>query len=179
MADKSMAENPSTLVVSIADQRMQLWEGGELVREYKVSTAKNGPGEVKHSECTPRGWHKIRAKIGTDAALNTVFVGRRPTGEIYSAELCAEQPERDWILTRILWLSGLEPGKNRLGEVDTMQRYIYIHGCPDHDPLDSPSSHGCIKMRNEDVAELFDRVQAGTRVYIAEEKLAQIRKALG
>lgn len=169
-----MANKEKVLYVSIADQRMQLREDGMLIREYAISTAKNGPGEVKHSECTPRGWHKIRAKIGADAPLNTVFVGRRATGEICTPELCTQQPQRDWMLTRIMWLSGLEPGKNRLGEVDTMQRYIYIHGCPDDDALDSPSSHGCIKMKNEDVVELFDRVEAGTRVYITEQKMSEM-----
>jgi len=133
-----------------------------------VSTAKKGVGELKDSEMTPRGWHVIRAKIGAGMASNTVFVGRRPTGEIYSRELKMTNPQRDWILTRIMWLSGLEPGFNRLGRVDTMQRYIYIHGCPDDDALGVPGSHGCIKMRNADVILLFDMVDAGTKVYITE-----------
>jgi L,D-transpeptidase YbiS len=134
--------------------------------DVSVSTARNGPGEERGSERTPRGWHVIRAKIGAGCAPNTVFVARRPTGEIYSPMLRAQFPGRDWILTRILWLSGLEPGRNRLGEVDTMRRFIYIHGCPDDDPMGIPSSHGCVKVRNDAVIELFDRVSAGTRVLI-------------
>ncbi|MGA8260635.1 MAG: L,D-transpeptidase [Arenicellales bacterium] len=157
------------LDVSLSRQRMQLLdERGEVLETYEVSTARNGPGERDGSECTPRGAHRIRARIGAGCPVNTVFRGRRPTGEIYSPELRRRFPERDWILTRILWLSGLEPGFNRLGGVDTMRRYIYIHGAPDEDPMGVPGSHGCIKMRNRDILELFDRVPAGTPVAIRE-----------
>ena len=142
---------------------------GEILMQTLIASAKNGVGERSGSECTPRGEHQIRACIGAGVPVNTVFVGRRPTGEIYSPGLRALYPERDWILTRILWLSGLEPGKNRLGSVDTMRRYVYIHGCPDEDPMGIPSSHGCIKMRNSEILRLFDRVQAGTRVTIIGE----------
>ena len=131
-----------------------------------MSTAANGPGELEGSECTPRGEHVIRAKIGAGAAAGSVFVGRRLTGERYTPELGAAHPGRDWILTRILWLSGTEPGRNRLGRVDTMRRYIYIHGCPDDADMAVPDSHGCIRMRNDDVIDLFDRVEAGARVVI-------------
>ncbi len=154
--------------VSIHDQRLDLLEGDRVVKSYTVSTAKNGPGEQNGSECTPRGWHVIRAKVGAGAKLNTVFVKRRPTGEIFAAGDREKFPARDWILTRILWLSGLEPGKNRSGNVDTMRRYIYIHGCPDEDRMGIPSSHGCVKMRNADVIDLFEHVPAGTRVLIEE-----------
>ena len=142
-----------------------------MTLDSAVSTAANGPGERIHSECTPRGWHRIRARIGTGCPENTVFVGRRPTGEIYTPALKAAHPGRDWILTRILWLCGEEPGRNRLGEVDSMRRYIYIHGCPDGDRMGAPSSHGCVKMRNAEVIRLFDRVSAGTRVLIQEDPL--------
>ena len=152
--------------ISLCDQRLQLRKNEQVIMDVAISSAKNGPGEVKNSECTPRGWHQIRAKVGAGAEANTVFVGRRPTGEKYSPQLKEQFPQRDWILTRILWLSGLEPGKNRLGTVDTMQRYIYIHGCPDEDVLGEPGSHGCIKMRNSDVIRLFDLVGAGTKVEI-------------
>ena len=135
---------------------------------FAVATARKGVGELNGSEQTPRGWHVIRAKIGAEQPVNTVFVARRPTGEIYSPALAAQAPERDWILTRILWLSGLEPGRNRLGTVDTMRRYIYIHGCPDEEPMGIPSSHGCIKMHNQDVIRLYDTVSVGTRVLIQE-----------
>jgi L,D-transpeptidase YbiS len=145
-------------------------DGDAPLLQCRIASARNGVGERIHSECTPRGWHLIRAKIGAGCPENTVFVGRRPTGERYSPALRFRYPERDWILTRILWLSGCEPGRNRLGDVDTMRRYVYIHGAPDEDPMGIPSSHGCIKMRNADVVRLFDLVPAGTRVYIGEEK---------
>ena len=152
--------------VDLDRQCLELHVQGNLQRVYPVSTAGNGPGEREGSECTPRGRHSIRAKIGAGAAPGTVFVARRPTGERYTRELRATYPGRDWILTRILWLSGLEPGRNRLGSVDTMRRYIYIHGCPDDIDITIPGSHGCIRMRNDDVIDLFDRVAVGTEVVI-------------
>ncbi len=155
--------------VSIAKQQLCYYRGQQRLMDVAVATAKNGPGEQFGSECTPRGEHYIRAKIGAGCATNTVFIGRRPTGEIYAPELKQQAPHRDWILTRILWLCGTEPGKNRLGKVDTMRRYIYIHGCPDEDPMGIPSSHGCIKMRNTDMLRLFDLVSAGTTVTITEK----------
>ncbi|WP_026295280.1 L,D-transpeptidase [Methylophilus methylotrophus] len=155
--------------ISIPQQTLTLFDdnGGQVAR-YAVSTAANGVGCVKNSGCTPLGTHIIRAKIGDGAAENTVFVGRRPTGEIFTPAIKLQFPERDWILTRILWLSGTEPGKNRLGNVDTMQRYIYIHGTPDETELGVPGSHGCVRMRNADLVELFDRVPVGTTVNISE-----------
>ena len=154
------------LEISIAQQRLWLRRGDEVLMDVAVSTAANGPGEQFGSECTPRGWHKIRAKIGDGCEVNTVFIGRRPTGEIYTPELDQAQSGRDWILTRILWLSGLEPDKNRLGQVDTMRRYIYIHGTPDALELGKSGSRGCIRMRNNDIIQLFDIVPVGTRVRI-------------
>lgn len=156
------------LDISIAEQRLKVFENGVAVESYPVSTAKNGPGERMGSECTPRGWHKIRAKIGAGQPLRTVFVGRRPTGEIYGTELADAHPERDWILSRILWLNGLEPGRNRYGRVDSGWRYIYIHGSPDHLLQGKPESHGCIRMKNTDVVDLFERVAVGCRVFIHE-----------
>ena len=156
------------VVVSIGEQRLRLFERERVVFDCAVSTARNGPGEVYGSECTPRGWHIIRAKIGGGCPNNTVFAGRRPTGEIFNAALRTREPNRDWILTRILWLSGLERGRNRLGIVDTMRRYIYLHGAPEDVPMGVAGSHGCIRMRNDDVTALFDRVDIGTRVLIKE-----------
>jgi lipoprotein-anchoring transpeptidase ErfK/SrfK len=153
--------------VSLAAQTLELLRAGRLVKTYAVSTSKHGPGEVRGSHKTPRGQHVVRAKIGAGEPENAVFRGRRPTGEIYSAELARRYPDRDWILTRILWLSGTEVGKNRLGPVDTMRRYIYIHGMPDSEPIGVPSSIGCIRMRNRDVIDLFELVPAGTPVDIA------------
>jgi lipoprotein-anchoring transpeptidase ErfK/SrfK len=155
--------------VYIAAQQLELLDdAGKLLHRYAVSTAANGAGETSGSNCTPRGKHIIRAKIGANQPENTVFVGRRPTGEIYTPELGAKFPGRDWILTRILWLSGCEVGFNRLGKSDTMRRYIYIHGTPDSVQLGKPGSHGCIRMRNADLIELFDLAPAGTAVEIFE-----------
>ena len=155
--------------ISLALQRLKLLhEDGGVLCSYPVSTSKNGPGELKDSYCTPRGRHIVRAKIGSGAAENTVFRGRRPSGEIYTPELGERNPGRDWILTRILWLSGCESGFNRLRDVDTMQRYIYIHGSPDSAQMGKPGSIGCIRMHNRDIIELFDLVAPGTPVDIRE-----------
>lgn len=156
------------LDISIATQHCRLIDNSRLLFEAPVSTALKGVGEQKDSGCTPLGLHQIRACIGAGQAENTVFVGRRPTGEIYTDELGVKFPDRDWILTRILWLSGLELGKNRLANVDTMQRYIYIHGCPDGLPMGVPLSHGCIRMHNKDLVTLFDLVKPGMKVLIHE-----------
>ena len=157
------------ITIYIATQQLELYDDeGMLLCRYAVSTAAKGVGEVPGSFCTPRGRHVIRAKIGAGQPENTVFVRRRPTGEIYTSALGAKFPDRDWILTRILWLSGCEVGFNRLGKNDTMRRYIYIHGSPDSVQLGVPGSHGCVRMRNADLIELFDRVSAGTVVEIIE-----------
>jgi len=153
--------------ITIATQQLDLLDGrGQLIRQYRISSAKNGTGQENGSFCTPLGKHIIRAKIGADQPINTVFIKRRPTGEIYSPEFAAQFPKRDWILTRILWLSGCEPGFNRLGPVDTMRRYIYIHGTPDSVEMGKPGSIGCIRMRNSDLLELFDRISVGAPVEI-------------
>jgi lipoprotein-anchoring transpeptidase ErfK/SrfK len=153
--------------VSLEAQTLTVLHGDALRKTYAVSTSKHGAGELSGSFKTPRGRHAVRAKIGAGAPPNAVFRGRRPTGENYSAELARANPERDWILTRILWLSGTEIGRYRLVAVDTMRRYIYIHGMPDSEPLGSPISLGCVRMRNDDVIELFDLVPVGTKVEIA------------
>jgi L,D-transpeptidase YbiS len=153
--------------ILISNQTLTLFDNfGGVKTQYPISTAANGVGCEKDSGCTPLGAHIIRAKIGAGVAANSVFVGRRQTGEICTPELMAQYPNRDWILTRILWLSGKEIGKNRLGNVDTMQRYIYIHGTPDSTEMGKAGSHGCIRMRNDDVIALFDMVDAGTEVMI-------------
>ena len=151
------------IVIDIRKQELSF--GGKT---YSVSTAKNGPGEKNGSCCTPRGKHIVRAKIGAGQPVNAVFVRRRPTGEVWNAELDAKYPGRDWMLTRLLWLSGCEPGFNRLGDVDTMRRYIYIHGSPDRAEMGKPGSIGCIRMRNRDIVELFERVPPYTPVEIRE-----------
>ena len=155
--------------ISLSRQALDLFdEHGVLIRRYPVSTAALGAGEKRGSYQTPRGRHIIRARIGAGAPENTVFVRRRRTGELYSPELAAEHPNRDWILTRILWLSGCEPRRNRLGDVDTMRRFIYIHGTPDSEPVGKPGSHGCIRMRNRDLLELFPLVPPYTAVEIED-----------
>jgi lipoprotein-anchoring transpeptidase ErfK/SrfK len=154
--------------IDVASQQLTLKDGDRVVKTYSVSTAKNGVGEKNGSFCTPRGRHIVRAKIGAGLPENTVFVRRRPTGEVWSPELNAKYNGRDWMLTRLLWLSGREPGRNRLGEVDTMRRYIYIHGSPDTAAMGKPGSIGCIRMRNRDIVELFDLVPPYTDVEIRE-----------
>jgi len=158
------------LVINIAQQTLTLYKYDKEMTHYTVSTAKNGIGSQQDSGCTPLGNHIIAAKIGGSEPMNAVFVGRKPTGEVYSAELGKLHPERDWILSRILWLSGLEEGLNKgsntHGGCDTYQRYIYIHGTPDSEPMGVPLSHGCIRMRNEDILELYEQVTEGVAVTI-------------
>ncbi len=155
------------IVISIPEQQLELTDDADRpLRRYAVSTAANGAGEEQDSYCTPRGRHVIRAKIGAGQPAGAVFVQRRPSGEIWTPELAAQYPGRDWILTRILWLSGCEKGYNRGGTCDTMRRYIYIHGTPDSTRLGMPGSRGCVRMRNADLLELFDLAQAGTPVEI-------------
>ena len=154
--------------IDVARQQLHLMVDGATERSYTVSTALNGMGEHNGSGCTPRGLHRVRAKVGAGCVPGTVFVGRRATGEVYSPELAAAHPGRDWILSRILWLCGEEPGRNRLGAVDSMRRYIYIHGTGDDQPMGVPLSHGCVRMRNRDIMELFDLVRVGTKVEICE-----------
>jgi len=155
------------ITIHIPEQTLELFDdAGKPLHRYAVSTGANGAGEESGSFCTPRGRHVIRSRIGTGQPENTVFVARRPTGEIYTPELGAQQPGRDWILTRILWLSGCEHGYNRMGSCDTMHRYIYIHGTPDSTVLGKPGSKGCVRMRNADLLELFELAEAGTQVEI-------------
>lgn len=155
--------------ISISRQQLDLIDGdNNIIKQYLVSTAKNGVGQERGSFCTPLGLHIVRAKIGAGQPVNTVFIRRRPTGEIYTPELGKRYPNRDWILTRILWLSGCERGFNRLGSVDTMRRYIYIHGSPDTAVMGKPGSIGCIRMQNYDLLDLFDRVETGISVMLSK-----------
>ncbi len=154
------------IIIELATQQLFLWDQNQLIRQYPISSALNGSGQLKASGCTPLGSHYVRAKIGDACERDTVFVGRRPTGERYSPALAAAFPDRDWILSRILWLSGLEVGFNRLGKCDTMQRYIYIHGTPDTEPLGIPRSHGCIRLHPPAMVELFALTPICTRVEI-------------
>ena len=157
-----------TIRISLARQQLDLCDEGRLIQRWLISSSGRGAGEEMGSFRTPRGEHRIRAKIGAGAVPNTVFVGRRPTGEIWSRELALANPQRDWILTRILWLCGNEPGRNRWGRVDTMRRYVYLHGSPDSVAMGQPGSIGCIRMRNADIVTLFDLIEVGTTVRITE-----------
>jgi L,D-transpeptidase YbiS len=154
--------------ISISKQQLILFDEEDSIKQYSISTAKNGSGERKNSECTPRGEHIIAEKIGEGAKENSVFVGRIETNELYNSKLRDFHPRRDWILTRILWLSGIEEGKNKKGDVDSHDRYIYIHGSPEDIEMGYPGSRGCIRMRNSDVIELFNLVNVGTKVIISE-----------
>lgn len=160
----------TVLVINIAQQNLTVYQQNKKTAQYPVSTAKNGMGSQQDSGCTPLGKHVIAEKIGGSAPRNTVFIGRVPTGEVYSVDFGILHPERDWILSRILWLRGLEEGVNKgsnsQGGCDTYQRYIYIHGTPDSEPMGAPYSHGCIRMRNQDIIELFEQVEEGTSVII-------------
>jgi hypothetical protein len=161
-------EGLGAIWISIAEQRLCWTNHKGDQKDYMISTAKNGAGEMENSGCTPRGRHVIAQKIGADLPINSVLVGRVPTGEIYNETLAAQYPARDWILSRILWLSGVEAGHNQGTGCDSHARYIYIHGTPDTEPMGVPYSHGCIRMRNDDVIELFDAVFEGTSVQIVE-----------
>ena len=163
-----MDETTIHLEINLSTQKLQVKTGDNLLHEYTVSTAKNGAGEKQDSECTPRGKHVIAEKIGDGYAVNTVFSARVATGELCTPELYNHSPGRDWIITRILHLKGIEPGFNAGGDVDSYGRFIYIHGTPDATELGKPGSKGCIRMSNHDVIELFDKVETGTQVNIIE-----------
>jgi len=163
-----MAQRTRLVRVNLTHQILELWQGAARLRRYSVSTGLAGAGEGYGSGCTPRGLHRVRLRIGAGCPIGTVFVGRRPTGEVYGPALTEACPGRDWILTRILWLTGLESGRNRGGDCDTLRRFIYIHGCADSAPMGVPLSQGCIRMRNADLVELFDLVPNGTLVEISE-----------
>ncbi len=156
------------LLIDLNKQQLSLLQNEQAYKVYSISSGANGIGEEQGSGKTPRGRHCICAKIGKEMPINTVFRHRKPTGELYTEELCNKYSERDWILTRILWLQGLEVGKNRLGNVDTFERFIYIHGTPDSTPIGQPGSKGCIRMRNADIIELFGLVNIGTEVYLQD-----------
>ncbi|MBJ9722717.1 L,D-transpeptidase [Acinetobacter calcoaceticus] len=157
------------VLIDLANQTLALPKYNKF---YVISTGKNGIGEQENTGKTPRGWHRVAQKFGAQSPKNAVFIARKPTGEVYNTELATEYPERDWILSRILWLDGLENGFNKGEGCDTMQRYIYIHGTPDTQPMGVPMSHGCIRMRNEEIIELFDLVPEDALVYLSEQSLA-------
>lgn len=157
-----------SIEISLAKQTLVFLEDQTIVANFGISSATNGPGEQMDSECTPRGRHVIEQKIGAGCVKNTVFIGRRASGEIYDPALREQFPERDWIVTRILWLRGIEAGRNSGGKVDSQARYIYIHGTPEDTDMSTPGSRGCVRMANGDIERLFDLVDEGTPVNITE-----------
>jgi hypothetical protein len=159
-------ENNQFIMITASDQTMKCYENNRMIKSYLVSTGKKGLGEQMGSECTPRGWHSIHSIIGLNHLMNSVFISRVWTGEIYSEELALQYPDRDWILTRILQLDGLEPGRNKGGQVDSLQRYIYVHGTPNTTPLGVTGSKGCVRMNNTDIIELARWVHVGCRLCI-------------
>lgn len=169
----ALANNKTTMtkiIIDIPKQRLT-WQAGDSAVHYTISSAKNGVGQQMGSYRTPIGRHVIAEKIGENAAINSVFVARQATGEVYDDTLARQYPNRDWILTRILWLAGCERGVNQGFDeqginCDSYERYIYIHGTPDSEPMGVPNSHGCIRMTNADMVDLFDKVQVGTCVEI-------------
>lgn len=160
------AQSKQLIHIVIREQILNCYDADQLIFTFFISSSKKGPGELQDSGCTPRGWHQIYSKIGLDCPINSVFVGRKWTSEIYSSSLRNQYPDRDWILTRILQLDGLELGRNKGGHVDSLNRFIYIHGTPDDNPVGKPGSHGCIRMRNTDLLSLVNWVNIGTYVYI-------------
>jgi len=153
--------------ISLEEQKLWLKNNDQILHEFSISTAKNGAGEMMGSECTPRGEHEVVDLIGADEPINSVFVGRKTTGEMYTPELRKTNPDRDWILSRIIRLGGCEAGRNNGGQCDTYDRLIYIHGTPDDVEMGKPGSHGCVRMRNEDLIDLFDQVSVGTKIKIS------------
>jgi len=167
--EKGIQLNDESSNVNQFCQKVNHFKNHQVNKSYSISTALKGIGQNKNSFQTPIGTHYIRAKIGKGLPSLSIFEARRPTGRIWNKEDAESHPNQDWVLSRILWLSGKELGVNRLGSLDTMQRFIYIHGTPDESQLGEPFSHGCIRMSNDDVIELFDLVSVGTIVYINEE----------
>ncbi|OGT50377.1 MAG: hypothetical protein A3E82_05030 [Gammaproteobacteria bacterium RIFCSPHIGHO2_12_FULL_38_11] len=146
------------ITINITQQKLYLKNSNdEIISEYIISSAKNGIGEKKGSGQTPLGLHTIYQKIGEAMPIFTVFKGRTPTGEIWNADLSQQYPDRDFILTRILWLTGPQT---------PLDRYIYIHGTSDEAYLGTPQSHGCIRMRNTDLIDFFEKVLEGESVFI-------------
>ncbi|KXO85971.1 peptidase [Acinetobacter venetianus] len=156
------------IVIDLAQQTLSLPKHNKF---YVISSGKNGIGEQENSGKTPRGWHRVAQKVGENSPQNSVFIARQPTGEVYDQQLAQQFPQRDWILSRILWLDGLEQGFNHGEGCDTFKRYIYIHGTPDTEPMGIPMSHGCIRMKNDEIIELFDLISEDALVYISEHSL--------
>ena len=174
MQTPRLAELPPTesiwLEIDTARQQLRCWRGPKVLHECAISSGAAGAGERNGSGKTPHGWHYIRAAIGEGTPENSVFRGRRWTTEVFTPGLADASPTRDWILTRILWLCGLEKGVNRGGQVDSQRRYIYLHGTPPDQPMGVAASHGCIRLRNSDLLYIFSLALPGTPVWLHGER---------
>ena len=159
----------NSIKINVTQQQLDLYgDDGKLLQQYPVSTSKYGTGNENGSEKTPLGLHRIKDKIGGAMPVNEVFIGRIPHGNLDECKERGVELPDDVIMSRILWLDGMEPGRNHGSYVDTYQRYIYIHGTNDEANIGKPSSIGCIRMRNEDVVDLYRLVEIGSEVLIEE-----------
>ena len=159
----------NSIKINVTEQLLSLFDDdGKLLHQYPVSTSKYGTGSRNGSEKTPLGLHRIKNKLGGSMPVNEVFIGRVPHGSLEECQQRGVELPDDVIMSRIMWLEGMEPGRNQGGYVDTYQRYIYIHGTNHEDSIGTPSSIGCIRMRNQDVVDLFRQVEIGSEVLIEE-----------
>ena len=154
------------IIVDISEQRLYLYSNNDLIQSFPVSTSKYGEGQTENSFKTPLGLHKIKEKIGHKAPINTIFTARVNTNKRADVQIKQNDTEDDFVTSRIMWLDGLEDGINRGLGVDSYNRYIYIHGTHEEGLIGQKASHGCIRMFNNDVIELFDIVSEGTKVQI-------------
>ena len=153
--------------IDISQQRLYLKKNDDLIKSYPISSSKYGEGSIENSNMTPLGLHVIKEKIGTDVPINTLFISRINTKRTVNIENSRNKTKDDHITSRILWLDGLEEGKNKGKGVDSYSRYIYIHGTHEEGLIGEKASHGCIRMLNNDVIDLYDYVNIGTEVYIS------------
>lgn len=162
-ADKVGAQR--AVWVCVDQQMFRIIENGDVIWQAQCSTAANGTGSQSGSYKTPLGWHRVAEKYGSRAAWGQEFVARRPTRTVWQP---GDDTEKDMVLTRILWLDGLEPGRNKGGEVDSYHRYIYIHGTNGEEDIGTPASMGCVRLLNDDVIEAYELIPVDTRVLITE-----------
>lgn len=158
--------NHQVVIVDVSEQQLSLYRDGQRIGHWPVSTSQYGIGNRQNSLRTPLGVHRVARMIGADAPLGTLFEARRNTGRTVTILKDDRPADGDYVTTRILWLEGLEPGVNKGAGIDSFQRYIYIHGTAEEGRIGRPASHGCVRMGNQAVVELFDQVQEGTLVEI-------------
>ena len=156
------------LFVSVKEQKMYHIVENTIVKEYLVSTAKKGVGNQKNSDMTPHGLHYIKEKYGSKTPQNGRMIGRVFYGQIAKIYYDTTSSKTDDITSRILWLSGMEKDINKGGNVDSYNRYIYIHGTSEEGKIGTPASHGCVRMLNNDIIELYAKIKNGTKVLILD-----------